>query len=250
MNEASKNHKALREEQLGMSVGKARNILNKSIMFMLVQKSNMDTCFQCGHKIESVDELTVEHMTPWLHEENAIELYFDLDNIAFSHAFCNSSAARRGNRDYPRRELLNPTRYTGRRIGQSGFKGVGLAKKGESYKYMAKIRHNNRYIHLGCGNDAKELAELYDKKALELHGDKAVTNRMLGLLNTDSNIINEADIYEGAMFKGLDTYKVLSSLDDTTKFILIDVNDNRGTNEKTKTELAKLLNSISAQKLL
>jgi hypothetical protein len=86
---------AKKEAQLGMSRGKANNILRRSILFRLVQMCELDVCYQCEKKIETVEELSVEHKVPWLDSDNPTGLYFDLDNIAFSHRSCNYRAARK-----------------------------------------------------------------------------------------------------------------------------------------------------------
>ena len=80
-------------EQLGMPYGTANSRLRKQILFRYVQKCKDDTCFHCGRKIEDIDNFSIEHKVPWL--DNNIELFWDLDNIAFSHLKCNTSAARR-----------------------------------------------------------------------------------------------------------------------------------------------------------
>jgi hypothetical protein len=84
----------IKAEQLGMPIGTASNILRKSIMFDLLKRHGENVCFQCGEEIESVDNLSIEHKTPWLYSENPKELFFSLDNIAFSHIKCNISAHR------------------------------------------------------------------------------------------------------------------------------------------------------------
>lgn len=86
----------IKNKQLGMPYGTANNILRKSILFNLLSKLNENVCFQCGKEIESVDHLSVEHKVPWLHSENPTELFFSLDNIAFSHISCNIAASRYG----------------------------------------------------------------------------------------------------------------------------------------------------------
>lgn len=83
------------QEQLGMPFGTARNILHKKIMFNLVCKLQLNTCHQCGKQIEKVEDFSVEHIIPWLYSENPEELFFDIDNISFSHFSCNSAAARK-----------------------------------------------------------------------------------------------------------------------------------------------------------
>ncbi len=93
-----------RHRQLGMNPSTAASALKKDIMFSLIKRLDEDICYQCGKRIETVKELSVEHKTPWLHTENPKETFFDLGNIAFSHLSCNSRAARsptRGTTKYP-----------------------------------------------------------------------------------------------------------------------------------------------------
>jgi hypothetical protein len=80
-------------EQLGEPIGTATNRLRKNIMFSLVQAMELDTCFRCGKKIENVENFSIEHKIAWMDSENPKELFFDLDNIAFSHLKCNIGAA-------------------------------------------------------------------------------------------------------------------------------------------------------------
>ena len=83
-------------KQLGMPHGTATGRLRKSILFVLLELSDLNYCYQCGKLITSEKELSIEHIVPWLHTENPIELFFDLDNIAFSHLSCNVAAGRKG----------------------------------------------------------------------------------------------------------------------------------------------------------
>lgn len=64
----------------------ARHRLQRMILFDFVQKAGRDSCYQCGSLIESVEELSIEHMTP--HRSDPM-LFWDLDNIAYSHLKCN-----------------------------------------------------------------------------------------------------------------------------------------------------------------
>lgn len=84
--------------QLGMPHGTASNRLRKMIIFSLLKKLNENYCHQCGGEIESVKELSIEHKIPWLDSANPKELFFDLDNIGFSHLSCNAGAARQTHR--------------------------------------------------------------------------------------------------------------------------------------------------------
>jgi hypothetical protein len=84
--------------QLGEPIGTAQGKLRKLILFQLIQLLNLDICYRCQERISSVSELSIEHIIPWLDSENPIELFYDLDNIAFSHLSCNSIAARKPNK--------------------------------------------------------------------------------------------------------------------------------------------------------
>lgn len=81
--------------QLGMPYGTACNKLRKSLLFSLIKELNKNVCYQCGKIIESEDELSIEHKIPFLDSEDPKKLFFDLNNIAFSHLKCNAKAARR-----------------------------------------------------------------------------------------------------------------------------------------------------------
>jgi L-rhamnose isomerase len=83
-------------KQLGMDPGTASNRLKKNLLFEFAKRLDMHWCYQCGAEIEDCDKFTVEHKTPWLHSEDPKGLFFDIDNIAFSHKSCNYSAARIG----------------------------------------------------------------------------------------------------------------------------------------------------------
>ncbi len=79
---------SLRKSQtLGMPHGTASGKLRKKILFHLLQKHDENICFKCNEKIAVVDELSIEHKKPW--EGISSELFWDLENIAFSHMRCN-----------------------------------------------------------------------------------------------------------------------------------------------------------------
>ncbi len=80
--------------QLKIDPGTAANRLKKELLFKYIRKAGDNYCFQCGAEIETSDELSVEHKIPWLDSKDPIELFFNLENIAFSHLDCNVKAAR------------------------------------------------------------------------------------------------------------------------------------------------------------
>lgn len=76
-----------KSEELGMPFGTACHQLRKSVMFHLLQKHGENVCYRCSRVIETVDDLTIEHKQTWLGVD--VKLFWDLNNIAFSHAKCN-----------------------------------------------------------------------------------------------------------------------------------------------------------------
>jgi hypothetical protein len=75
---------------LGVNKSTAMNRLRKSIMFQLLKKVGLDRCYQCKMLIKDISELSIEHKKSWIWKDP--NLFWDLDNIAFSHLSCNSSA--------------------------------------------------------------------------------------------------------------------------------------------------------------
>jgi hypothetical protein len=74
-------------QQLGMSHGAAANKLRKNILFHLLVCLQQNVCFKCKQVISVAEDLSVEHKEPW--EGRDSSLFWDLDNIAFSHCDCN-----------------------------------------------------------------------------------------------------------------------------------------------------------------
>lgn len=74
-------------KQLGIPFGTASHRLKKLILFDLVCKLGVDNCYRCKLPIDKPEDLTVEHKIEWLYRSN--ELFWDLNNIAFSHKKCN-----------------------------------------------------------------------------------------------------------------------------------------------------------------
>lgn len=82
-----------KHEQLGINVSTASNRLIKDLLFNFVIQNN-SKCYRCNGALTRAT-FSVEHKTPWLHSDNPLELFFSLENIAYSHLICNTSAARR-----------------------------------------------------------------------------------------------------------------------------------------------------------
>ena len=86
---------AEKSRQLGMPHGTASNRLRKQLLFSIAKKAGLTDCYQCGEPIKHVGDMSIEHKTPWLHSDDPVGLFFDEDNIAFSHLSCNSAAGRK-----------------------------------------------------------------------------------------------------------------------------------------------------------
>ena len=86
--------KEKKKKQLGMDPGTASHRLKKSILFSFAKKLGYNWCYQCATEIEDIDKFTVEHKVAWLDSDDPVGYFFDLDNIAFSHASCNYGASR------------------------------------------------------------------------------------------------------------------------------------------------------------
>jgi hypothetical protein len=94
-----------RLEQLGMSYGKASHRLRRILMFDMMCRLKENICYSCNQEITNIDDWSIEHKESWL--DKSTELFWNLDNIAYSHKWCNT-----------------PSKYPGgnggRRIGPEG----------------------------------------------------------------------------------------------------------------------------------
>ena len=135
---------------LGMPHGTAYNKLKKAILFNCVQKLNEDICFVCGQKIETIEEFSIEHKLPW--EGRDIALFWDLNNIAFSHVKCN--------RPHIYGEAL-------RKIGPEGTAWCTKHKKFFPVEYFGV--NNTRWNNLAdeCLNCSRNRKRIYDLNKLK-----------------------------------------------------------------------------------
>lgn len=70
-----------------MAHGTATHRLRKLVLFRQLEKYGDNVFVRCNTVIGSVDDLSIEHLKPW--EGISAELFWDLDNVAFSHVGCN-----------------------------------------------------------------------------------------------------------------------------------------------------------------
>lgn len=86
------NSNAAKAAALGMSYGMANARLRKAIMFAMAVRLGEDRCYRCGGRIDSIDDLSIEHKVPWQKAADPVGVFFDLTNVAFSHLSCNAGA--------------------------------------------------------------------------------------------------------------------------------------------------------------
>lgn len=121
-------------EQLGMSQGTAMNRLRKMILFSLIQEVKRDLCFVCGKKIEVVADLSIEHKEPW--EGRSAELFWSLNNIAFSHLRCNT----------PHTITLGKSNLLKRKVGPDGTAWCAFHERFEPVEnFWPHNKHWNGY---------------------------------------------------------------------------------------------------------
>ena len=84
----------IRRTALGMSTSNAWYKLRKNLLLSLVQRLQLDFCYRCGKKIDTEQELSVDHKIDWADSPDPYKFFFDLENISFSHLLCNTAAGR------------------------------------------------------------------------------------------------------------------------------------------------------------
>lgn len=75
--------------QLGMNPGTASARLVKDLLWKFIVDAGQDTCIRCDGKMRR-DNFSVEHVKPWMNSEDPVGLFFNLENISFSHQSCNT----------------------------------------------------------------------------------------------------------------------------------------------------------------
>lgn len=89
--------------QLGMNPSTASHRLVKDLLWNFVKTTGQESCCKCG-EIMRRESFSIEHVIPWLDSEDPVGMYFDLENIKYSHLSCNRADARNTTKKYFSRE--------------------------------------------------------------------------------------------------------------------------------------------------
>lgn len=93
-----------KQQQLGMNPSTAANRLVKDTLWRLVVQAELNVCHRCSEPMTR-ETFSIEHKEAWLDSADPVALYFDQENISFSHLRCNIKDARRG-KGYSEEEAL------------------------------------------------------------------------------------------------------------------------------------------------
>lgn len=136
----SKDHKSQRAELLGMPYGTAERKLRKAVIYELAHQTGKNFCIDCGQEIESPDDLALVHVEDWQEDPDQ---FFDLTNVAFSHASCKAS---RGGRRQEEENKMRRVEVTvedtkGRALPGVSHQGTVYVAGGKGQRYQIRVRN-------------------------------------------------------------------------------------------------------------
>lgn len=132
-------------QMLGMGKGAAYHKMVRAILFHLAGQLGRTVCFRCSTPILTIKEFSIEHKLEWENSPDALALFFDMENIAFSHARCNSAAAKRVKKHFDSKSI-NRSQYERLRARPEAY-----AKKQASRKALRHQRSAARKLALAAG---------------------------------------------------------------------------------------------------
>lgn len=133
----SKNEK---NKQLGMDAGTAYYRLKQDVLWSLIVRCGLQRCYVCGEDM-CRKTFSIEHIKPWLHSETPVDLFWDMDNIAFSHVSCNYGRRRRPQKS--EKTTLEEARLSRKRLAAEAMRkrfGSNFNENGWRQKVMLRER--------------------------------------------------------------------------------------------------------------
>lgn len=92
-----------KNKQLGMNHSTASNRLVKDLLWSYIVKEEQNFCYHCNEEMDR-ESFSIEHKIPWLDSEEPKTLFFELENISFSHLSCNCRMAKKPHKKYQTEE--------------------------------------------------------------------------------------------------------------------------------------------------
>jgi 5-methylcytosine-specific restriction endonuclease McrA len=89
MSEISKRYSAM----LGMDVSNALRKLARKMLFVFAEELGRTTCCRCGKRIETFQEMSLDHLENWIGHADAPKVFWDLANVRLAHVRCNVAEA-------------------------------------------------------------------------------------------------------------------------------------------------------------
>lgn len=137
------------DKDLHENKGTAQNKLVKDLLFNFITLTGAK-CFHCNKEMNR-DNFSIEHKVPWRNAENAKELFYALDNIAYSHQSCNYSAARKPTKYVTEEERLNAVKESRKKAyNRRKNEEVQLStEEQELLRLKRKQQRHEKYLRTG-----------------------------------------------------------------------------------------------------
>jgi hypothetical protein len=125
-----------KSEALGVNFSTATARLKLQVTLQLLKECGRNKCYRCNKEIEIATDLSLDHKEDWLNSNKEKELFWDLNNVAYSHKSCNIKAG------------LNK---------RTNFRGVTkLKNKNRNKRFQARKYENGKQILVGYFSTAEE----------------------------------------------------------------------------------------------
>jgi hypothetical protein len=123
-----------------MSYGTAERKLRKAVIYELARQTGKNVCIDCGREINSPEDLALVHVEGW--QENP-DQFFELTNVAFSHASCKASRGGRGQEEEKemRRVEVTVEDAQGRALPGVSHRGAVYVAGEKDRRYQIRVRN-------------------------------------------------------------------------------------------------------------